>query len=106
MTEHRYLDGVTTLQLDRERCNGCRLCTWVCPHAVFSMDDGKALIARRDACMECGACQRNCEQGALAVDAGVGCAQAVINSMLGRSGSECCCVVEGEDGAGAGSTCC
>jgi ferredoxin len=44
----------------------------------------------RDACMECGACARNCPVAALRVRAGVGCAAAVINGALGRGG-DCCC---------------
>ena len=27
----RYLKGVVTLRLDVELCNGCRVCTQVCP---------------------------------------------------------------------------
>ena len=50
-------------------------------------------IANKDACMECGACAMNCPTKALTVQAGVGCAAAVINSALGREGS-CCCVIE------------
>jgi ferredoxin len=58
------------------------------------MDNGKATIADRDACMECGACATNCPTEAIFVQSGVGCAQAVINAALGRSSSSCCCVVE------------
>jgi len=66
------------------------MCTTVCPHAVFRVADGVATIADRDACMECGACARNCEQQAITVDAGVGCAAAVIAGALGFQ-SACCC---------------
>jgi len=43
----------------------------------------------RDRCMECGACVGNCAFGALKVDKGVGCAAAVINSMI-RGGEPSC----------------
>jgi PhoPQ-activated pathogenicity-related protein len=47
--------------------------------------------------------------GAIAVNAGVGCANAIINGMLGRK-SDCCCIVEEKKGpspAGKDSkTCC
>jgi hypothetical protein len=33
----------------------------------------------------------------LKVNAGVGCAAAVINSMLGRSGISCCCSIEPDE---------
>ena len=92
-----YLKDVVTLALDEEKCVGCGLCMTVCPRAVFSMNDRHVQIDNRDLCMECGACSRNCPTGALTVQAGVGCAAAVINAALGRSGDSCCCVIESED---------
>lgn len=89
-----YLKNVTTLALDTEKCVGCGMCTIVCPHGVFEIAGARATVTRRDACMECGACATNCPTGAISVEAGVGCAAAVINSALGRSDSACCCVAE------------
>jgi ferredoxin len=86
-----YLKNVVTLELDAQKCAGCGMCLEVCPHDVFKMNGKKAQINKRDACMECGACSRNCPAGALFVQSGVGCAAAVINSMLGRNGGACCC---------------
>jgi ferredoxin len=96
-----YLRNVVTLSLDREKCIGCGMCTTVCPHTVFVLDNGKAEIRDRDACMECGACSRNCPVEAIAVQAGVGCAEAIINAALGRKSSSCCCVIEPRDGTPA-----
>ena len=95
-----YLKNVVTLSLEPERCVGCGTCLDVCPHDVFVRDNGRVAIRDRDACMECGACARNCPAEALQVQAGVGCAAAVINSALGRTGSSCCCVVESGSPAG------
>ena len=67
-----YLQDVTTLTLDEEKCIGCQLCTQVCPHLVFSMDHKKAHIANKEACMECGACAINCPSSAITVHSGVG----------------------------------
>lgn len=92
-----YLKNVVTLELDEEKCVGCGMCLTVCPHAVFSMNNGHARIASRDTCMECGACARNCPVEAVMVQAGVGCAAAVINAALGRQNSSCCCVLEHND---------
>jgi NAD-dependent dihydropyrimidine dehydrogenase PreA subunit len=89
-----YLSNVVTLELDAAKCIGCGMCLLVCPHDVFSLSKGLADIACRDACMECGACATNCPTEAITVDAGVGCAAAVINSLLGRESSSCCCVLE------------
>ncbi|MBN2126444.1 MAG: 4Fe-4S binding protein [Deltaproteobacteria bacterium] len=98
MFDFIYLRDVVTLALDEERCVGCGMCLLVCPHEVFAMNGRSARIADRDACMECGACAQNCPVGAVSVTAGVGCAAAVINSMLGRESSSCCCVIEPRDG--------
>jgi len=78
----RYLSDVTTLALEIEKCNGCRMCEKVCPHKVFAIENKKARIVDRDACMECGACAMNCPEEALFVDAGVGCATAIIIGAL------------------------
>ena len=88
-----YLSNVVTLELDPLKCNGCRMCTIVCPHNVFEMVNKKAVIVNRDLCMECGACRRNCSTGAINVKAGVGCASAVINSFAkGKNNKtpQCC----------------
>ena len=94
----RYLAGVTTLQYDEQKCRGCGRCVEVCPHGVFSMANGKAELIDKDACIECGACQKNCQFNAIQVQAGVGCAAAVIGAM-GKKKAPCC----GGDG---NSTCC
>ncbi len=98
MPQLRYLPNVTTLELDRQKCNGCGICLQVCPHAVFKFQDKKATIVARNSCMECGACATNCPEEALSVRAGVGCAYAII---LGRlRGTEPVC------GCGDDQSCC
>ncbi len=110
MNNLEYLKNVVTLQVNPELCVGCGTCLEVCPHAVLSLSGGKRIgIANRDACMECGACSRNCPVGAVSVVAGVGCAAGVINGMLNRGGSDCCCYVAPQDSAeksARGGTCC
>jgi len=97
--KYRYLKNVATLCLSAEKCIGCGRCAEVCPHRVFSVNEKKAQIVDKDSCMECGACAKNCPVNAITVEAGVGCAAAVITSWLtGREpscdcscGEECCC---------------
>ena len=74
----------------------------VCPHAVFAMVDKRAVLADRGACMECGACARNCAEEAIRVRSGVGCAAGLLTSVLGRTDpthAECGC-------SGESSGCC
>jgi NAD-dependent dihydropyrimidine dehydrogenase PreA subunit len=105
MSQWIYLKDVVTLKIDEKKCGGCGMCLLVCPHAVLSLTNGKVEIANRDACMECGACATNCPAGALSVRSGVGCATAVINSMLGRKKSSCCCTIDSAERPGDPPAC-
>jgi NAD-dependent dihydropyrimidine dehydrogenase PreA subunit len=87
----RYLPNVTTLELDAAKCVGCTRCTQVCPHGVLKMEQKRVVIVDRDGCMECGACARNCPTDALTVDAGVGCAMAMIVGALRGTEPTCEC---------------
>jgi NAD-dependent dihydropyrimidine dehydrogenase PreA subunit len=95
----KYLSNVTTLQFNAEKCTGCGRCVEVCPQAVFEMRGKRAAVTDKDQCMECGACARNCEFGALTVQSGVGCAAAVINSLINGGPPSCDC------SSGASSCC-
>jgi len=90
-----YLPDVVTLELDAELCNGCRMCMIVCPHAVFGISDKKAFIRNKDHCMECGACALNCQQGAIKVNSGVGCAAGIINGLIRGTEPSCDCSESG-----------
>ena len=87
----QYLRNTVTLKLDTNRCTGCGLCTIVCPHAVFEIMNRKARIIDPDDCMECGACARNCQFGAISVKTGVGCAAGILNGILTNSEPSCDC---------------
>ncbi|MEI6898786.1 MAG: mercury methylation ferredoxin HgcB [Bacteroidota bacterium] len=93
-----YLPDVVTLELDIEKCNGCRICIIVCPHDVFRTENRKVSIVNKDSCMECGACAMNCEPGAITVKSGVGCAAGILNGIIRGTEPTCDC--------GDGSTCC
>ena len=102
MKQQIYLKDVVTLQLNDNKCTGCGMCLDVCPHEVFKMNSKHVTIQNRDACMECGACSLNCPADAIYVQSGVGCAAAVINSMLGKEAA-CCC---GPDNNNTKGGCC
>ena len=100
--KHKYLKNVTTLDFDTGKCIGCGRCVEVCPHRVFEMKfkEYKAQIVDIDACMECGACALNCQAGAIEVNAGTGCAAAIIKSWFTGKEPICGC----DDGSN--SACC
>jgi NAD-dependent dihydropyrimidine dehydrogenase PreA subunit len=97
----KYLADVTTLTYSADKCAGCGRCVEVCPRGVFEMREKRAAITDRDLCMECGACAKNCEFWAIKVNAGVGCAAAIINSMITGGEPTCGC-----SGAGSSVSCC
>ena len=95
--KHKYLKNMTTLSYSEEKCVGCGKCTEVCPHSVFAIKEKKARIVDKDACIECGACALNCPAKVIEVEAGVGCAAAIIMSWFtgkeptcGCSDGDCC----------------
>lgn len=85
----RYLKNIVTLKYDQEKCVGCGLCAQVCPHGVFVIENKKAKLVDKDACIECGACQKNCAFNAIKVESGVGCAAAIIGSLVNKK-APCC----------------
>ena len=97
----KYLADVTTLVYAADKCAGCGRCVEVCPQGVFEMREKRAMITDRDLCMECGACARNCDFDAISVNAGVGCAAAIINSMITGGEPTCGC-----NDIGSTSNCC
>ena len=90
MSHLQYLKNVSSLRLNQAACTGCEECLQVCPRSVFKRRGRTVEIATLDNCMECGACQRNCRFNAITVNAGVGCAAAIIGSVF-SSGSGCDC---------------
>lgn len=89
--KHRYIENVTTLSFNIDKCVGCGKCSEVCPHGVFDILDKKAYITDKDLCMECGACALNCPANAIEVNAGVGCASAIIKSWFTGKEPTCGC---------------
>jgi NAD-dependent dihydropyrimidine dehydrogenase PreA subunit len=95
----KYLADAPSLKMVSEKCTGCGMCLEVCPHNVFAIRDKKAVIIDKDRCMECGACAVNCAFGALSVDKGVGCAAAIINSII-KGGEPVCGCGNNNDSSG------
>ena len=82
MKSLRFIEGVASISVDRQKCVGCSMCVSVCPHQVMQMRAKKAHLVDKDGCMECGACAINCPVEAITVSPGVGCATLIINRWL------------------------
>lgn len=102
-----YLKEVVSLALETEKCTGCRLCVQVCPQDVLEMQGPVVVIRSRDNCIECGACQSNCAFDAIHVNAGVGCAVALIKTVFNPDAEPVCgCSTESAaDGCCEGPCC-
>ncbi len=72
------------IRIDPHRCTGCGTCALVCPHGVLEIAARKAVLAHRDRCIECAACQLNCTPKALSVTKGAGCLIAIIKEDILR----------------------
>jgi NAD-dependent dihydropyrimidine dehydrogenase PreA subunit len=57
------------IELDADRCNGCRACSDICPVGVYGEldQDGKISFRDRNACFACSACAKQCPESALSL---------------------------------------
>lgn len=75
-----------------EKCNGCGICAWVCPHGIIEMNGKLAHVAREEDCIECGACRLNCTPEAVHVTKGTGCLLVIIKEdILGIKEKKAAC---------------
>jgi len=70
------------IALNPEACTGCGTCAKVCPHQVFELHHKKAALAFEERCIECGACQLNCQEGAIEVTKGTGCLFVIVREDI------------------------
>lgn len=52
-------------QIDMDKCNGCGLCTCVCPQAGLAMSRNKVAFIGGEKCTWCGMCEAVCASGAI-----------------------------------------
>ena len=56
------------LQINRDWCKGCGICVAFCPTQVLEMDPfDKAVVARKEDCIVCRACELRCPDLAITV---------------------------------------
>jgi len=64
-------DGTGAVLIDRERCIGCRYCSWACPFGAPRFDEDTGVMTKCDFCLEkqregvAPACVTGCPTGAL-----------------------------------------
>jgi len=46
--------------VDPSLCDGCSLCVQVCPTGALAIEDGRAVVARPEACQYSGLCEMTC----------------------------------------------
>ena len=50
--------------IDKERCNGCRMCVDACPEEALGLVQKKAVV-NHAACAQCGTCIDVCPENAI-----------------------------------------
>ena len=63
---------VSVVEIDIETCNGCGICTEICPNFVFARENermhGEIIVANPDLCCACGHCIIYCPQNSVRHD--------------------------------------
>ncbi len=54
------------VSIDKDKCEGCGVCTEVCPVSALEVVDGKITV-KEDECIDCGACTGECPFDVLSV---------------------------------------
>ncbi len=78
------------ITLDPNVCSGCGTCVKICPHRVLELNNKKARLAFEERCIECGACQLNCQDDAIEVTKGTGCLFAIIREDILKLNTTAC----------------
>jgi 2-oxoglutarate ferredoxin oxidoreductase subunit delta len=55
------------IEIDYDRCIGCRMCVRSCKYGVFEWLDEVPIVFNPNACVACLECERNCEANAIRI---------------------------------------
>jgi NAD-dependent dihydropyrimidine dehydrogenase PreA subunit len=65
MTIKTWRSDEVTIQVDYDKCNGQGECVDNCPADVYQLQDGKAVAATIDQCIQCCTCVEVCPEKAI-----------------------------------------
>ncbi len=65
MTIETWQNDNVTIKVDYDKCKGHGDCEDNCPGEVYDIQDGKAVAARLDDCVECCTCVSVCQEHAI-----------------------------------------
>lgn len=54
-----------SIQINSDRCIGCRKCSIVCPGSLIAVEEGKAVMKYPKDCWGCVSCVKECPAGAI-----------------------------------------
>lgn len=54
-----------SVEIDRDKCDGCGVCVEVCPTDALRLDEDKKAYIKYDECWYCGCCQLECPRKAV-----------------------------------------
>ena len=59
------MNSTTSVEIDREACNGCGICVEICPLDCLRMDAHEKAFMKYDECWYCGSCTLDCPVDAI-----------------------------------------
>ncbi|MCZ2809722.1 MAG: 4Fe-4S binding protein [Candidatus Bathyarchaeota archaeon] len=54
-----------SVEIDRDKCDGCGVCVEMCPMDALRLDEGEKAYVKYDECWYCGCCELECPRKAV-----------------------------------------
>ena len=56
---------MVSIEIDKDKCDGCGECVDICPSEVYEIKDKKSVVINLDECVECCSCVEVCPTEAI-----------------------------------------